>query len=515
MVLERRKAGQTEEAEEMLRQIVAAEVDDADVWHQLGTTAYQAGWSEAAAEFFGRAVRIAPKSAILHSNLGHVLTNVGRHEDGAARCREAIKLEPCYAEAHNNLGIALGKLDRHEQAVETFKRAVKLKQDYADPYSNMGSSLAVLGRMDEAVVALRRALELRPDYANAWHNLGVALGQLGHYEQARAASSRASELDPSHTLADFTRACFHLVEGQFEEGWPLYEIRWETPELASPRRSFSQPMWDGEALEGQTLLIHAEQGFGDSIQFIRYAPLAANRGGKVLVECPDPLMEVFSTVKGIHQLVPLGEPLPHFDVHVPMMSLPLAFRTTLDSIPNDIPYMAADSERRAFWSDWLAENGVTLKVGLAWAGRATHTGDRARSMHLRQFLPLCRIPEVEFVSLQFDRGLEQIRQLPGKQPIRDPSGHIADFADTAALLAELDLVIAVDTAVAHLAGALGRPVWVLLPFAPDWRWLLRREDSPWYPSMQLFRQQAPGDWDGVVAVVRDELRSRICLGPRQ
>ena len=501
-----RQPGREAEAAEMLRQILAADVGDADVWHQLGMTAHQAGWNEAAVGFFSRAVAIAPKSAVLFSNLGNMLAAVGRMEEGVAACKRAIKLQPDYAEAHNNLGIALGKLDRNAQAVEAFRKAVKLRETYADAHSNMGNTLALLGRLEEAIAAYQRALELKPDYANASFNLGFALGQFGRYGEARAACRRAVELDPAHTLADFTRALYHLVEGQFEEGLPLYEARWETPEFTSPRRNFSQPMWDGSPLNGRTLLIHAEQGFGDSIQFIRYAMLAAGRGGQVIVEAPAPLLEVFSTGEGIGQLVPQGEALPHFDLHIPMMSLPLAFGTTLQTIPQSVPYLSANAPRRAFWRGWLAESDASLKVGLVWAGRPTHTGDRQRSMQLRQFLPIFRVPDVDFVSLQFDRGIEQIAQLPGRQPIRDASCDIHDFADTAALVSQLDLVIAVDTAVAHLAGALGKPVWVLLPLAPDWRWMLGRKDSPWYPTMRLFRQQRAMEWDPVIVQVRKQLQ---------
>jgi len=507
LVLERRQSGQTAEAEEMLRQIVAADVSATEVWHQLGVTAHEAGWSEAAVEFFGRAVAISPKSAVLLSNLGHMLTTVGRLPEGLAACQQAIKLEPGYAEAHNNLGIALGRIEKHAQAVEAFRKAAALKEDYANAYSNMGNSLALLGQLEGAIGAYRRAIELKPDYANASFNLGVALGKFGRYEEARAACRRASELDPAHTLAVFSRALSHLVEGQLEEGWPLYEIRWETPEFTSPRRHFPQPMWDGSALNGRTLLIHAEQGFGDAIQFIRYAPLVPKYGGRVLVECPAALLGIMATVPGIDGLVAQGGPLPDFDVHVPMLSLPLVFRTTIETIPQNVPYVSADAVRGLFWSEWLAGNGSALKVGLVWAGRPTHTGDHLRSMLLRQFLPLFRVPEIDFVSLQFDRGIEQIAQLPGRQPIRHPLGLVSDFSDTAALISQLDLVIAVDTAVAHLAGALGKPVWVLLPFAPDWRWLLDREDSPWYPTMRLFRQQRVGQWDSVITEVRHELEA--------
>ena len=503
------QSGRLAEAGAMLQQVLAAEIADCNAWHRLGMTAHEFGWNEAAVGFFDRAVAMAPKSAVLHSNLGHLLSTVGRVEEGVAACRQAIKLEPHYAQAYNNLGIALGKLDRHGQAVEAFRTAVKLKDNYADAYSNMGNALALLGRMEDAVAAYQRALELKPDYANASFNLGFALGQFGRYAEARAACRRASELDPSHTLADFTRALYHLVEGEFEQGWPLYEVRWRTPEFTAPRRNFPQPMWDGSPLNGRTLLIHGEQGFGDTIQCIRYASLATERGGPILVECPEALMEVFSTVKGISKLIPHGDPLPHFDVQIPVMSLPLAFGTTLATIPQNVPYIAADAARCQFWREWLAESDAVFKVGIVWAGRPTHTGDRQRSMSLRQFLPIFRVPDVDFISLQFDRGIEQISQLPGKQRILDPSAHIADFADTAALVSQLDLVIAVDTAVAHLAGALGKPVWVLVPFAPDWRWMLQREDSPWYPTMRLFRQQRPMDWDPVIARVRKELQSLV------
>ena len=509
LAVQRLHSGQSAEAIGMLQQILAVEINDSAAWHQLGVTAHTAGWSEAAVEFFSRAVTLAPQSAVLFSNLGHVLSAVGRLDEAIAACRRAIKLQPDYAEAHNNLGIALDKLERHGPAVEAFRTAVKLKENYAEAFNNMGNALAMLGKIDEAVAVYRRALDLRPDYANASFNLGVALGRVGRYEEARAACRRASELDPSHKVADLSRALFHLIEGEFEQGLPLYEVRWDTPDHNSPRRDFAQPMWDGGPLDGKILLIHAEQGFGDSIQFIRYATLAAERGGQVIVEGPEALLEVFSTVKGIGQLVPQGAALPHFDLHVPMMSLPLAFRTTLETIPQKVPYISADAARCEFWREWLAENEASMKVGLVWAGRPTHTGDRQRSMQLRQFLPIFRVPDVDFVSLQFDRGIEQIAQLPGRQPIRDASADIHDFADTAALVSQLDLVIAVDTAVAHLAGALGKPVWVLLPSPPDWRWMLRREDSPWYPAMRLFRQQRALEWDPVIARLRKELQSLV------
>jgi len=268
-------------------------------------------------------------------------------------------------------------------------------------------------------------------------------------------------------------------------------------------------MWDGRPLNGQRVLIHAEQGLGDSIQFIRYAPRIVERGGVVVVECQQALVELFKTARGVSEVVAAGEPLPPFDFHVPMLSQPLVFKTTLETIPGEIHYLTADPARCEIWRQKIGGERSRLRAGLVWGGNPANPGDRTRSIRLEKLLPLLRVEGVDFFSLQKDRGAEQIREVPGAARIIDHTGSLSSFAETAALLVQLDLVISVDTAIVHLAGALGRPVWALLPLAPDWRWLLNRYDSPWYPTLRLFRQPRIADWDSVIVEVREQLEAFV------
>jgi hypothetical protein len=292
-----------------------------------------------------------------------------------------------------------------------------------------------------------------------------------------------------------------LLHGDFEHGWPEYEWRWKTRDFSSGRRPFTQPQWDGGSLNGRTILLHAEQGLGDTLQFIRYAPLVAEAAGNIVVECPAPLKRLLRHSLRQVPVLSKGEPLPPFDIHCPMLSLPLACRTTLANIPRQVPYLNADSELAAHWQGKLVSQRELLKVGLAWAGNKAHKNDRHRSIELSTLAPLGEVPHVSFISLQKGEPAKQATRAPAGITLFDWSNELGDFADTATLIANLDLIISVDTAVAHLAGAMGKPVWTLLPFVPDWRWLLEREDSPWYPTMRLFRQSAPGDWSGVITRV--------------
>ena len=501
--------GRLDDAIAACREAIQLQPDLAEAHNQLGVAFGAAARLEEAVAAFKKAVKLRPGYAVAHNNLGIALRTMGRLDDAAAAYRRAIRIQPDYIEAINDLGNILETLGRSDEAIAAFRQAILAAPGDADLHNNLGIALREKGRIEEAVDAYSRAIALDPLHADAHHNLGNALGQLGRLDDAQAACSRALEINPRDAQAKFLSGTLHLLAGEFSLGWPRYEERWDIPEATSPRRDFAQPMWDGSALNGRRVLIHEEQGFGDAIEFIRYAHLVADRGGQVILECSGSLAEVFSTVKGVGEIVVAGEPLPPFDVHIPMMSLPLAFRTTLETIPQTVPYISADAGRREFWREWLSESDAALKVGVVWTGRPTHVRDRQRSMQLRQWLPIFRVPDVDFVSLQIGRSGEQIAQLPGRQPVRDASGHIEDFADTAALVSQLDLVIAVDTAVAHLAGALGKPVWVLLPFAPDWRWMLGREDSPWYPTMRLFRQQRAMEWEPVIARVRKELQTFV------
>ena len=532
--------GELEEAVAACNRAIALQPDYAMAHNNLGNALTQQGRGEEAIAAYQTAIHCKPDYADAHLNLGIALMDKSRIEEAITACRRAIAAKPDFANAYNilgdalvdarqaedavaayrkaiqisdspesqnNLGLALCELGRLDESAAAFHRAIQLQPDHAQAHSNLGNTLAKQDRPDAALAAYRRATELQPAYAMAHNNLGTLLMHLGCMDEAEVACQRALDLDPEFAMAKWNRSLLHLLRGDFERGWPLHEARWKTPGFTSPSRNFPQPMWDGSPLAGQRVLIHAEQGFGDSIQFIRYAPLIAERGGVAVVECPQPLAGLFGTVKGVGEVIAEGAPLPPFDLHVPVLSLPFVFGTTLENIPREVPYLSAFPSRCVAWRERLGEDRSRLKVGLAWAGNPGHFRDRLRSIPLRQLLPLLEVEGVDFISLQKDRGAAQIAELPGASTILDPTADLHDFADTAALLSQLDLIIAVDTAIAHLAGALGRPVWTLLPFAPDWRWMTGREDSPWYPTMRLFRQPRIADWDPVIAEVRRQLQS--------
>jgi hypothetical protein len=362
-----------------------------------------------------------------------------------------------------------------------------------------------LGRLEEALESYARARAIKPDYAEALYNQGNALVMLGRHREALASYERALAIKPDHAEAQWNQGLARLRLGDFRAGWKQYEWRWQRPDGVKSQRSFAQPVWTGQqSLQGKTILLHAEQGLGDTIQFVRYATLVARRGAKVMLEVQRTLKGLLARVEGVAGIVGRGEELPAFDLHCPLLSLPLAFGTELSSIPASVPYLAATDDRIETWSARLPPR-KGLRVGIAWSGNAKHKDDRNRSIALARLAHLFAAPGVQFVSLQKDARdgeAEVLRDIPG---FLDLGPELKDFADTAALISLIDLVISVDTSTAHLAGAMGKPVWVLLPFSPDWRWLLEREDSPWYPTARLFRQPMIGDWESVIGRMRREL----------
>jgi hypothetical protein len=317
---------------------------------------------------------------------------------------------------------------------------------------------------------------------------------------------------PGFNEAMFSYAILLARAGDYERAWPLFESRWNLPGLTKP--NFSQPAWSGQSVDGKRILIYSEQGLGDSIQFIRYAAMLVERGAEVIVECRKELVDLLRTAIGVTGVFFEGEPLPPFDLHVAMLSQPGAFKTTIQTIPGKVPYLFANPARRHTWRDRLGNDHTRLRVGLTWAGNADNVTLRKRRVALEQLLPVVAVENVDFFSLQIGSGSEQIGRLPLQSLIADHTMHIKDFADTAAFMAELDLIISVDTAVAHLAGALGCSVWTLLPFVSDWRWGLEGENTPWYPTMRLFRQPAPGDWASVIQKVAGELKHFVVERPR-
>jgi tetratricopeptide (TPR) repeat protein len=522
--------GQLHEAIALYRRAVALNPETAEAHNNLGNAVQQLGWFDEAAACYHRALQIRPDYPDAHNNLGNAMAGQGRLDEAVAAIRRALELRPDYPAAHrslalalqaqqemaagcrapddpvahNNLGNALQQHGRLDEAIACYHRAIALWPDYPEVYSNLGNALQQQARLEEAVECYHRALELRPEYPEAYVNLSNAMRDLGRPVEAAECCRRALALRPDYPTAHSNLALALLAQGDMAAGWPEYEWRWHTMQMVAAHRSFTQPQWRGEDGQGRTLLIHAEQGLGDTLQFCRFVPWVAARGLAVVLEVPRPLLRLCATLPGVEAIVAAGETLPEFDLHCPMASLPLVLGTTLATIPATVPYLGTDAAATAGWRARLPAEG--LRVGLVWAGNPSldrpsrAAMDRRRSVAPERLAGVLAVPGLRFISLQ-----KHGPRLPPEAPVVDVMAEMTDFADTAALVASLDLVIAVDTAVAHLAGALGKPVWLLDRFDPDWRWMVGRRDSPWYPSLRIYRQPAPGDWDSVLAEVARDL----------
>jgi hypothetical protein len=393
-------------------------------------------------------------------------------------------------------------------ALPLLERAVAAKPREAEFHNNLGLALAAADRETDAIGAYRAALSLKPDHAVAWNNLGLALQAQNEVRAAIDAFRRALALKPDFVQARWNLALALLLDGQFAEGWSEYDARLALPELGRDRHRFPGPLWDGAALSGKTLLVYPEQGLGDAVQFARYAMLAADAGARCVIRCPDTIAPLLATIRGVAEVIRDGEALPRYDAHLPLLSLPRVFRTTSGTIPAAVPYIAISDAKRATARATLVRTGAMRKIGLCWAGNPAHGNDRNRSLPLAALAPLFAVPGISWFSLQQGKATAQIATTPASSAIV-PLPADAALVDTAALIAELDLIITVDTSIAHLAGALARPAWMLLPFAPDWRWQLGRDDSPWYPTFRLFRQTTSGDWSDVIARMADAIRQRL------
>lgn len=431
--------------------------------------------------------------------VGLALLQAGRPREAVVPFRKALAIAPEFPDAAVSLGCALHLLGNYRDAVAAYDAALAIAPDLVPAWNNRGNALLALCRHGDALASYSRALELAPELHDARVALATCYQALGRVEEALAACEAVLGADSGHAEAHWNRALLLLLKGDYRQGWREYEWRWHKRGFTSPVRDFPRPRWQGEPISGTTILIHAEQGFGDTLQFCRYIPLVAARGSRVVFECHPPLAALMGGLAGEVRVVPLGEPLPPFDLHVPLLSLAGIFDTTVECVPADVPYVAPPADRLPFWASQKIDNGC-LRVGLCWAGKAYP--DPGRSCPAEQLALLGEIDGVSWYSLQV--GWEKALPLP----MTDLTGHIRDFGDTAALIAQLNLVITVDTAMAHLAGAMGTQTWVMLPCAPDWRWMLGRDDSPWYPTMRLFRQTRPGDWTDVVQRIARALQSR-------
>ncbi len=449
------------------------------------------------------------RSADEHQRLGVGLARVGKREEALTHFREALRLAPDNADAHFHMGDALRHLGRYVEAEACYLRALQLQPERADAANHLGIALLRQGRPADAEVRFREAVRANPESAEGHNNLGVALEQQGKVDEAIAAFRESLRLKPDAPDTHKNLALVLLLRGDFEHGWAEYEWRFRANNTGL--RPLAQPRWDGSPLEGRSILLRAEQGLGDTLQFVRYARLVQRRGGHVLFECSPRLVPLLRRCPGITQLVPQGSPLPDFDVHVPMFSLPALFGTTLEAMPAEVPYLSADPE---LVERWRGPVGAVpgFRVGIAWQGSPTYQGDRHRSLPLRHFAPLARLPGVRLISLQKGAGAEQLAEVAERWGVLDLGQRLDEgpgaFLDTAAVMQHLDLLVTSDSAIAHLAGALGVPVWLALPMARDWRWLMDREDCPWYPTMRLFRQRRWGDWDDVFQRIAHALHQR-------
>jgi len=468
---------------------------------------------------YDSAIALRPDHADALVGRGLVLHDQRRFDEALASYDRALALRPDDAEALVERGAALHELGRPGEALESFERALAAQPDHAEALTNRGVTLHDLARHDapdgrgvalrkrerleEALASHDAALAARPSYPEAFANRGVVLYDLKRFDEALAGYDAAIALRPDYADAHFFKGLSSLVTGDFRRGWIEYEWRREAPAARIPKRHFSQPLWLGaDDIAGKTILLHGEQGLGDSIQFCRYAPLVAARGARVILEVDAPLRDLMAGLAGTAAVIAKGNPLPDFDVQCPLPSLPLALRTMPDTIPASAPYLRAPNQAAGYWGALLGAKH-RLRVGLAWAGNARHVRDCERSMALRDLTPLLDAGAT-FVSLQKEVRGGDAETLANCNLLQFGQ-KLGNFSDTAALIAQLDLVISVDTSVAHLAGALGKPVWILLTHAPDWRWLLDRDDSLWYPTARLFRQDDTRQWSGLVARVRDAL----------
>jgi tetratricopeptide (TPR) repeat protein len=541
------RAGRLDQAANLYRQVLSANPRQAEAHFYLANLLARSGRADEAIAAYRSAIESRPVFSEAMNNLSVLLRRVGKTEEALDLARWAVTLDPTSAENRANFAATLQQAGQLEEALESWRQATECRADFPEAWNGLGMAMREAGRLDEAELAFRTALDrrkndpdilynlgntlaykrqweqaiatyrevlaIRPSHEMAWNNLQWALGNLGRRPEATAACREAVARLPESARAQVNLGMALLAQGELAEGWEHFQ--WHTRLAGVAKRDFGKPQWGGVAgqglvdgLAGQRVLLHEEQGFGDQLQFARYAPLLADLGIRVILESPRALERLHRTLRGVDALVVQDEALPEFDFQILMPDLPRAMGTTLATIPHNVPYLFADTEITQRWAGRLEGIGG-LKVGINWAGNRKHRLDDVRSTTLSDLSPLADVSGVRFISLQKSAAPPE----PGSPRLTfmDWTADLTDFAETAALMGNLDLIITIDSAVAHLAGALGRPTWLLLPFACDWRWLVDRDDSPWYPTMRLFRQQSFGDWSGPVMRAAAELQSLAAI----
>ena len=505
-----RRQGRNDEALKVFDKAAQLKPEDAELWTSLGKTLVDLGRPADALLSFQHALKLAPRHRDAAYLSGVLLCELKRHGEALGHFDLCVELQPDDASMRLKRALVLIDLKRFEEALADYRRAHTLDPGNADTCNNVGHVLAQLRRYEETLEWFDKAIELRPEFNTALTNKAASLCQLRHYHEALEIYRHLISLDPNNALAELGLAHLGLATGNFEAGWAGYEARLKLSHRSSYYPKFSQPMWHGrESVEGKTILIYADEGLGDSIQFARYIPMLAARGAQIILVVQEPARVLLSGIPGVSQCLPKTiDQFPAFDFHCAISSLPLAFSTRLETIPPGVKYLPAPAESRVqAWEDRLGPHNK-LRVGLVWSGNPKHENDFNRSIPLRT---LTRILDTDatFVSLQKDPRPGDKAALLERTDIVDMTEHLADFSETAALVNCLDLIVTVDTSVAHLAAALGRPTWILLPYSPDYRWLLDRDDSPWYPSVRLFRQTETREYGTVLDRVRDELQALI------
>ncbi len=500
-------AGRFAEAIRIHRQILMQGPAEGDALHLLGLATWRTGKPEQAVAWMLRSVAVSPMEATKHYNLGNLLSQLLRNQEAVACYRTAIGLVPDWYPVRLMLGQRLYDVGTLDEANACFQEALSRQPDNVEALCGLSLVRLGLGMVDAAVAGYRAAVCLRPDDGQLLSRLAVGCQQAGNLHAAIAWIGRALRITPDSAWYHWRNGCFHVQRGDYRAGWRGLEWRWRLPGAGA--HQLPVPRWSGEDLAGRTILLYGEQGLGDTLQFIRYAPLVSARGGRVVVAVAPPLLRLVGTVAGVDMVRSLYERLPGVDFECPLMSLPMVFGTTTDQVPAAIPYLAADAERVAMWRHRLGRGG--FKVGVCWQADQVQAYGRERSVPLTALRPLASIPGVRLIALQkdWDRAAAAAEGLPFEDLGRDFDGPGEAFADTAAVMMSLDLIVSCDTVTAHLAGALGRPVWAIHRFAPDWRWASDRTDTPWYPTMRLFRQPAPENWAGAVAAVMGALRAEV------
>jgi tetratricopeptide (TPR) repeat protein len=497
-----REQKKVDEAIASFRRTVELQPDFAPAHSNLGVALSEQKKYDAAAACFARALELAPDSIDTRYNLGNALVEQNRFPEAEACYKHVLEQDSGYTKAYCGLSVALMMQLRYPEAEVAARRYHELLPDSALAHSNVGDICVRQERYEEGATWYRGALELNGEYASAYHGMAVVHLRHNDLEEALRCCERALALDPNLIEAHFNRAWISLMKGHFADGWEEYEWRFKC--RGRSEDTLPKPQWDGSSLEGRSILLRTEQGFGDAMQFIRYAELVKQRGATVIVECRPQVKRILATCPGVDRVIVEGQPRPNYDFHIPLMSLPRIFATSLATIPCHVPYLEPDPEAAAAWKAEMSGNPA-FKVGIDWHGSKTQVFGGARSIPLKYFASLARVPGVQLYSLQIGFGREELTEADDHWPIIDLGDRLGDFSNTGAIMSNLDLVITCDSAPAHLAGALGLPVWVALTLAHDWRWMQERTDSPWYPTMRLFRQATLGDWPGVFQRIENAL----------